>query len=100
MTNSSSGTLRLTGLLLLLLLAFLLDIAIGSVRIPLKEVIRVIFSSHTGNDTWTYIIRQIRIPKACTAVMAGCGLSVSGLQMQTLFRNPLAEPSMLGITAG
>jgi len=100
MTNSPSGPLRLTGLLLLLLLVFLLDIAIGSVRIPLKEVLQVIFSAHTDNDTWTYIITQIRIPKAFTAVMAGCGLSVSGLQMQTLFRNPLAEPSMLGITAG
>lgn len=100
MPRSPSRALRLTGLLLLLLLAFLLDIVIGSVRIPLKEVLKVIFSANTENNTWTYIIEQIRIPKAFTAVLAGCGLSVSGLQMQTLFRNPLAEPSMLGITAG
>ena len=100
MPNAPSRALRLTGLLLLLLLAFLLDIVIGSVRIPLKEVLKVIFSANTENNTWTYIIEQIRIPKAFTAVLAGCGLSVSGLQMQTLFRNPLAEPSMLGITAG
>ncbi|WP_431212274.1 iron chelate uptake ABC transporter family permease subunit [Puia sp. P3] len=45
-------------------------------------------------------MEKIRIPKALTAVLAGCGLSVSGLQMQTLFRNPLADPSVLGITAG
>jgi iron complex transport system permease protein len=52
------------------------------------------------NTTWQYIVEKIRIPKAFTAVLAGCGLSVSGLQMQTLFRNPLADPSILGITAG
>jgi cobalamin transport system permease protein len=93
-------TLRLTGLFLLLLIAFLLDVAIGSVRIPVKEVFKILFSANTGNDTWRYIVEQIRIPKAFTAVLAGCALSVSGLQMQTLFRNPLADPSVLGITAG
>ena len=94
--------MRLTALLLLLVAAFLLDIAIGSVRIPLKDVFRTLVSSPGAGDqtTWRYIIEQIRIPKAITAVLAGCGLSVSGLQMQTMFRNPLAEPSMLGITAG
>lgn len=85
---------------MLLLLAFLLDIAFGSVHIPLKEVCRIIFSSSHGNGTWSYIVEKIRIPKACTAVLVGCGLSVGGLQMQTLFRNPLADPSILGITSG
>lgn len=102
MTINRRG-LRLAALLLLLLSAFLLDIAIGSVRIPLKEVFGVLFSrpgSGDENATWRFIIEHIRLPKAITAVLAGCGLSVSGLQMQTLFRNPLAEPSMLGITAG
>ena len=83
----------------LLLLAFLADIAWGSVRIPLPAITAILFSSH-GNKTWQYIIEQIRIPKACTAVLVGCGLSVGGLQMQTLFRNPLADPSVLGITSG
>ncbi len=96
----SSSKMRLAGLLLLLLLAFLLDIASGPVKIPIGEVFRMLFTSHAGNSTWQFIIRQIRIPKAVTAVLAGCGLSVGGLQMQTLFRNPLAEPSVLGITAG
>ena len=91
--------IRLAGLLLLLLLAFLLDISTGSVKIPLQEVLHTLFAS-SADSTWTFIIDQIRIPKACTAVLAGCGLSVSGLQMQTLFRNPLADPSVLGITAG
>ncbi|HEY4290032.1 MAG TPA: iron ABC transporter permease [Puia sp.] len=95
-----SPTVRLAGLLLLLLLAFLLDISVGSVKIPLGDVFHILFSSSSKDDTWKFIVEKIRFPKACTAVLAGCGLSVSGLQMQTLFRNPLADPSVLGITAG
>jgi len=91
---------RLAGLFLLLFLAFLLDISLGSVKIPLKEVFHILFASPSADSTWTFIVEKIRIPKALTAVLAGCGLSVSGLQMQTLFRNPLADPSVLGITAG
>ena len=91
---------RLAGLLLLLPLAFLLDLSAGPVRIPLRDIFHNIFSRGTGNDTWAFIVGSIRLPKAITAVLAGCGLSVSGLQMQTLFRNPLADPSVLGITAG
>lgn len=78
----------------------MLDVALGSVHIPLKDVVKVLFSPDAANDTWVYIIEKIRLPKALTAVIVGCGLSVSGLQMQTLFRNPLAGPSVLGITAG
>ncbi|MDR3717071.1 MAG: iron ABC transporter permease [Puia sp.] len=92
--------LRLTGLLLLLAFLFLADIALGSVRIPLRQIFNIVFSIGSENTTWQYIVEKIRIPKTCTAVLAGCGLSVSGLQMQTLFRNPLADPSLLGITAG
>ena len=91
---------RFGGLFLLLLLALLLDLSAGAVRIPLRDLFRILFSSSGGDDTWRFIVRQIRVPKACTAVLAGCGLSVGGLQMQTLFRNPLAEPGVLGITAG
>lgn len=84
----------------MILVAFLLDVAMGSVHIPVKEVIKVLFSPDAGNESWVYIIEKIRLPKALTAIIVGCGLSVSGLQMQTLFRNPLAGPSVLGITAG
>lgn len=87
-------------LLAIILIAFLLDVALGSVHIPIKEVVRVLFTPNAENDSWVYIIEKIRLPKAMTAVIVGCGLSVSGLQMQTLFRNPLAGPSVLGITAG
>lgn len=79
-------------LLSILVVAFLLDVALGSVHIPLKDVIKVLFTPDAGNDTWVYIIEKIRLPKALTAIIVGCGLSVSGLQMQTLFRNPLAGP--------
>lgn len=84
----------------LLVIAFLLDVALGSVHIPVKEVINALFKPEAGNQSWVYIVQQIRLPKALTAIIVGCGLSVSGLQMQTLFRNPLAGPSVLGITAG
>lgn len=100
MTESPFQKVRLAGLLLLLLLAFLLDISVGPVRIPLGEIVRVLFSPSSHNSTWQFIVERIRLPKACTAVLAGCGLSVGGLQMQTLFRNPLADPSILGITTG
>ncbi|HWB91665.1 MAG TPA: iron ABC transporter permease [Puia sp.] len=92
--------LRLIGLLLLLPLIFLLDLSTGPVRIPLREIFDILFSRAPDNGTWAFIVNNIRLPKAITAVLAGCGLSVSGLQMQTMFRNPLADPSVLGITAG
>jgi len=100
MTESPFKKIRLTGLLLLLLLAFLLDLSTGTVNISLKEILRVFLSPTAADPTWQFIVKSIRLPKACTAVLAGCGLSVGGLQMQTLFRNPLADPSILGVTAG
>ena len=87
-------------MLSLLVIAFLLDVALGSIHIPVKEVIKVLFTPDSVNESWIYIVEKIRLPKALTAIIVGCGLSVSGLQMQTLFRNPLAGPSVLGITAG
>ena len=92
--------IKVSVLLVLIVIAFLLDVALGAVHIPVKAVLQTLFSPATADDTWLYIIEKIRLPKACTAVLVGCGLSVSGLQMQTLFRNPLAGPSVLGITAG
>lgn len=84
----------------LAVLFFALDIMLGSVSIPFREVFRILFTGESENRAWLFIIEKIRLPKATTAVLAGCALSVSGLQMQTLFRNPLAGPSELGITAG
>lgn len=97
---SGSHKLIMTGLVILVVFFFLLDILLGSVKIPFSKVISIVFSHESDNTAWLFIIEKIRLPKAITAVLVGCGLSVSGLQMQTLFRNPLAGPSELGITAG
>lgn len=88
------------GLGLLAISFFCLDIMLGSVSIPFREVFRIVMTGESENRAWLFIIEKIRLPKAITAILVGCGLSVSGLQMQTLFRNPLAGPSELGITAG
>lgn len=87
-------------LLLLAVLCFMLDVGSGAIAIPPQEVITILLGQGSENASWVYIIEKIRLPKALTAVVVGCGLSVSGLQMQTLFRNPLAGPSVLGITSG
>lgn len=79
---------------------FFLDIAFGSVDIPLKELIDILTGKEVSQPAWTHIVYKLRLPKAITAVLAGAALSVGGLQMQTLFRNPLAGPSVLGVTAG
>ncbi|WP_394364265.1 iron chelate uptake ABC transporter family permease subunit [Flavobacterium tructae] len=85
---------------LALLFMFFLDISLGSVTIPFKEVYNSMTGSHASKLTWEYIIVNYRLPKAITAMLVGIGLSVSGLLMQTLFRNPLAGPDVLGLSSG
>ena len=77
---------------------FAMNLCFGSVPIPMKEIWAAVF----GGDDATYraIVLDYRLPQAITALLAGIGLSVSGLLMQTLFRNPLADPSLLGISSG
>ena len=87
-------------LLLMLLSVFLLDLMTGSVKIPLKDILTILTGGQAERASWTNIIWLFRMPKAITAVLAGSGLAVSGLLMQTLFRNPLAGPSVLGISSG
>ena len=83
------------------LILFVLDLMLGSVHIPPDDILSILVGSGSGIDQiQESIILKIRLPKALTAVLAGAALSVGGLQMQTLFRNPLAGPSVLGITAG
>ena len=81
-------------------LFFFLNLVLGSVSIPLRAVWNILWG--TGNESviWQKIIWKSRVPQALTALVAGAGLSVSGLQMQTVFRNPLAGPSVLGISSG
>jgi iron complex transport system permease protein len=99
-SSSNSRRLIMIGLVILAVVFFMLDIMLGSVSIPFGEVARIVFLGESDTTAWLFIVEKIRLPKAITAILVGCGLSVSGLQMQTLFRNPLAGPSELGITAG
>lgn len=85
---------------LLIFVFFLLNILLGSVQIPCKDVWHILWGDYNGNEIWQNIVWKSRIPQALTALVAGAGLSVSGLQMQTVFRNPLAGPSVLGISSG
>ncbi|MDK2408046.1 iron ABC transporter permease [Aphanizomenon sp. PH219] len=87
-------------LLLCLILAFLLDLGFGAVNIPIHEVMNILLGQEAEKTTWTNIILKFRLPKALTATLAGAALGVSGLQMQTLFKNPLAGPFVLGISSG
>lgn len=83
----------------LTLFLFMLDLSVGAVAVPLRDV----WAALTGGDcprTTVKIILNIRLIKAVVALLAGAALSVSGLQMQTLFRNPLAGPYVLGISSG
>lgn len=97
-------TQKQTFLFLLLLLAtvtlFLANVSLGSVSIPFEEVVRSLFSKPMSKESWEIILWNFRIPKAITAVLVGIGLSMSGLLMQTLFRNPLAGPYVLGLSSG
>lgn len=84
----------------MLVLCFGINISFGSVDIPLSATIKELFGFENTNDSYGYIIWDYRIPKAFTAILVGSGLSLSGLLMQTLFRNPLAGPFVLGISSG
>lgn len=91
-------------LILLLVLAIavlaIVNLLIGSVEIPVSDVCRILFGYGSESEVWQNIIWKSRLPQALTAIAAGAGLAVSGLQMQTVFRNPLAGPSVLGISNG
>ncbi len=92
-------------LLLLLLLSllgllFMLSLALGSVSIPAEQILTVLLGGEAEQAAWTQIILKFRLPKSATALLAGMALGVSGLLMQTYFRNPLAEPFVLGVSSG
>ncbi|MCF6350769.1 MAG: iron ABC transporter permease [Flavobacteriaceae bacterium] len=78
----------------------ILNISLGSVNIPFKDVVLGVLGDTNIKESWLYIIQNYRLPKAFTAILVGSGLSISGLLMQTLFRNPLAGPFVLGISSG
>ncbi len=86
-------------LLLLLLTLFLFDLVWGSIRIPIRDVLQA-FTSNDADEINREILLNYRFPKAITALLAGSALAVSGLMMQTLFRNPLADPYVMGVSSG
>nr|WP_275315301.1 iron ABC transporter permease [Tenacibaculum bernardetii] len=77
-----------------------LNISLGSVSIPIDDIFNALIGGVASKDSWQTIILNFRLPKAVTAIMVGSGLSICGLLMQTLFRNPLAGPFVLGISSG
>ncbi|MCB0762351.1 MAG: iron chelate uptake ABC transporter family permease subunit, partial [Flavobacteriales bacterium] len=96
MNHLSKGLILMA---LCLVFAFL-ELALGSVTIPLNQVISILLGGDAEKQSWELVVRSARLPRMITAFLAGSGLAMSGLLMQTYFRNPLAGPSVLGITSG
>lgn len=100
MQTSQTYRLQFAGLSLVLIAVFLVNLSVGSVSIPLKEIFSAFIGKGASKETWQYILIDYRLPKAITAMLTGGGLAISGLLMQTLFRNPLAGPFVLGLSSG
>ena len=79
---------------------FLSHLAFGPVRVPFGAVLEALTGSDTGDPAWAAIVRGVRLPEALAALLVGAGLATCGVLMQTLFSNPLAGPSVLGVTSG
>ncbi len=95
-----TNTIRWTLLLLALLVLFIINISLGSVSIPWREIISILLTGETINPVHADIVLDFRLTKALTCVISGAALAVAGLQMQTLFRNALAGPDVLGLSSG
>ncbi len=98
--RKNKNILLFSSLAILTVVLFLLSVFTGSVTIPVKEILKIAAGGEPLRPEWGTIVLDMRIPKAVTALLAGMALSASGLQMQTIFRNPLAGPFVLGISAG
>jgi len=100
MTGTGKNIYVFIGLAIVLAILFLVNISMGAVKIPITDVYESLTGGNASKPAWDYIILNYRLPKAITAILVGAGLSVSGLLMQTLFRNPLAGPDVLGLSSG
>ena len=94
------GVLYCWGLVLLIIVLFALNLMVGSVSIPAGDVVRILMGDETEKASWQFIVLQSRLPQAITATLCGAALAVSGLMLQTAFRNPLAGPSIFGVNSG
>jgi len=92
--------LVLTGLAAAVVVLALLGLALGPVRVPLADTVRVLLGADASDPRWQVIVANMRLPRVLTALAAGAALGVSGLQLQTLFRNTLADPYILGVSSG
>lgn len=94
------NTLRWTILSVLLVVLFILNLSLGSVRIPFHEIFKILTGGAATDPVWSEIMWNFRMTKAITCILSGSALALGGLQMQTLFRNPLAGPDVLGLSSG
>ena len=85
---------------ILIVVLFFLNLVMGSVKIPVEEVFHVMTGGEASKPSWQFIIMESRLPQALTAILCGGALAVSGLLLQTAFKNPLAGPSIFGINSG
>jgi iron complex transport system permease protein len=85
---------------LLIIVLFALNLVMGSIKIPVVDVVQILLGDETAKRSWRFIILESRLPQAITAMLCGGALAVSGLMLQTAFRNPLAGPSIFGINSG
>ncbi len=100
MPNSTKYTGILILLFIVVIILTFLNIGLGSVNIPVPDILGAVFNGEVSRESWRYIVIEYRLPKAFTAILTGSGLAVSGLLMQTMFRNPLAGPYVLGLSSG
>ena len=85
---------------LLIVILFAINLVVGAVDIPVKEVVNILMGGRSDRPSWEYIVLQSRLPQGITAMLCGASLAVSGLMLQTAFRNPLADPGIFGINSG
>ena len=87
-------------MMLLIAVLFAINLVVGAVDIPLKEVANILMGGKSEHASWEFIVMQSRLPQGITAMLCGASLAVSGLMLQTAFRNPLADPGIFGINSG
>jgi iron complex transport system permease protein len=100
MQKMQKGTLYCIGLVILVVVLFALNLVVGSVRIPTADVLSILMGDESAKPSWQFIVMESRLPQAITGMLCGAALAVSGLMLQTAFRNPLAGPSIFGINSG
>ena len=96
----NKGSAYCLGLGLVVVVLFTLNLLLGSVSIPASEVVSILCGNEAAKASWQFIVLESRLPQAITATLCGAALAVSGLMLQTAFRNPLAGPSVFGVNSG